>query len=98
MDVYCLPLNIFQLLFDLFTTHLCIANGGLNSWSPPLGDMAQVIGHFLQRPASFPCPVCEIMAQIVKGDLVDGLCLLASCLFPFQLLPPVLNPILGPAI
>ena len=57
-----LSLQQFQLFLHLRSADLCVAHGGLDRRNAFHRDMAQVIGHLFQGPASFTCPMRKIMS------------------------------------
>jgi hypothetical protein len=90
------PGEQLELLFDMLAAHLRVADGRLNGWHPPFGNMPQVIGHLFQAPACCPRSVRKIVTQIMKVDVGDELCL-GEMRSGFEVLPPLMDAILGPA-
>src|SRR5713226_4263718 len=77
-----LPLKSFQLLFDLCSRDLSVANGCLDGRRASERDLPQIGGSFFKCPSSRNRSVGEIIAQIMKANIGNlGLLICRRLLF-----------------
>lgn len=67
-----------------------MANRVLDSGRALLDDMAEIIGNLFQRSAGLPCPMGEVMAWVVKGNVSNHIPFLLRCLL-LERAEPLMN-------
>ena len=75
-----LLLEQLEFFFHMLAAHLCVSDSGLNGWHPAFSNMPEIIGHLFQAPACGPRPVCKVVTQSVKIDIVESISELKSLL------------------
>jgi hypothetical protein len=70
---------------------------GLKSRHPLLGDLSQIVGHFFGEPPCRSCPLGEVVAQVIEGEILDHCPLLPAAL-RLERAEPIVDAFFGQAL